>query len=165
MESQCGKPPYSTRLLQGAFNSRPPQPRYISFWDVGMVIQHIKGLGANKDLSLKQLTMKTVVLLALTRPSRSADLSKLNLQTRSYKANGVTIHQSKQSRSFKPMADFFFPSFAQDTITCPVTTLRAYEKRTEQFRAHLRSDSKFQLFLSCIGQHTPISSSTVARWP
>ena len=48
-----GSHPTVTRLLQGVFNSRPPQPRYTTFWDVGVVIQHIKGLGANKDLSLK----------------------------------------------------------------------------------------------------------------
>ena len=64
-----GSHPAVTRLLKGAFHSRPPQPRYASFWDVGIVIQHIKKLGPNKDLSLKQLTMKTVMLLALTRPS------------------------------------------------------------------------------------------------
>ena len=84
-----GSRPTITRLLQGAFKSRPPQSRYTSFWDVGVVIQYIKDLGDNKDLSLKQITMKTVMLLALTRPSRSADLSKLNLQTRSFKTNGV----------------------------------------------------------------------------
>ena len=50
------------RFLQGIFNSRPPQPRYTAFWDVGVVI---KGLGANRDLSLKELTMKTVMLLAI----------------------------------------------------------------------------------------------------
>ena len=106
-----GSHPTVTRLLQGAFNNRPPQPRYSTFWDVGMVVQHFKGLGANKDFSLKQLTMKTVMLLALTRPSHLADMSKLSLQTRSYKANGVTfqpIHLSKQSRSSKPVANFFF---------------------------------------------------------
>ena len=162
-----GSHPTVTRLLQGAFNSRPPQPRYSSFWDVGMVIQHIKGLGVNKDLSLKQLTMKTAMLLALTRPSRSADLSKLNLQTRSFKSNGVVFrptHLAKQSRSSRPMADFFFPSFAKDTTICPVATLRAYEKRTERFQVDLPGDSRFQLFLSWIGQHTPVSSSTIARW-
>ena len=162
-----GSHPTVTRLLQGVFNSRPPQPRYTTFWDVGVVIQHIKGLGANKDLSLKQLTMKTVMLLALTRPSRSADLSRLNLQMRSFKSNGVVFrpaHLAKQSRSSKPMADFFFPSFAEDPVICPMVTLKAYEERTESFRANLPVDSRHQLFLSCIGQHTPVSSSTIARW-
>ena len=100
-----GNHPTVTQLLQGVFNSRPPQPRYAAFWDVGVVIQHIKGLGANKDLSLKHLTTKTAMLLALTRPSRSADLSKLNLQMRSFKSNGVVfrpVHLAKQSRSSKP---------------------------------------------------------------
>ena len=159
-----GNHPTVTRLLQGVFNSRPPQPRYAAFWDVGVVIQHIKGLGANKDLSLKQLTMKTAMLLALARPSRSADLSKLNLQMRSFKSNGVVfrpVHLAKQSRSSKPIADFFFPSFAEDHTICPMMTLRA---RTESFRANLPLDSRFQLFLSFIGQHSPVSSSTIARW-
>ena len=100
-----GSHPTVSRLLQGAFNSRPPQPWYSSFWDVGVVIQHIRGLGANKDLSHKQLTLKTVILLALTRLSCLADLFKLNLQTRSFKSNGVVfrpIHLAKQSRSSKP---------------------------------------------------------------
>ena len=79
-----GNHPTVTWLLQEVFNSRPPQPRYVAFWDVGLVIQHIKSLGVNKDLSLKQLTMKTVMLLALTRPSQSAGLSKLNLKMRSF---------------------------------------------------------------------------------
>jgi len=47
---------------------------------------------------------------------------------------------------------------------CPVTTLRAYEQRTEKFKAELPSDSRSQLFLFFIGQHIPVSSSTIARW-
>ena len=62
------------------------------------------------------------------------------------------------------MADFFFPSFDEDPTICPLTTLRAYEERTESFRVKLPTDSKFQLFLSYIGKHTPVSSSTIARW-
>jgi len=45
-----GNHPTVARFLQGAFNSRPPQPRYVSFWDAGVVIQHIKG--ANKQLTM-----------------------------------------------------------------------------------------------------------------
>ena len=44
-----GNHPAVTCLLKGAFYSRPPQSRYASFWDVGVVIQHIKKLGSNKD--------------------------------------------------------------------------------------------------------------------
>ena len=162
-----GSHPAVARLLKGAFHSRHPQPRYGSFWDVGIIIQHIRKLGPNKDLSLKQLTMKTVMLLALTRPSRSADLSKLDLHTRSFKSNGVVfrpLHLAKQSRSSRPRADFFFPSFPEDPILCPMLTLRAYEERAEVFRTKLPEDSRSRLFLSCIGQHSPVSSCSIARW-
>ena len=162
-----GSHPAVARLLKGVFHSRPPQPRYASFWDVGVVIRHIKDLGSNKELSLKQLTMKTVMLLALTRPSRSADLSKLDIHTRSFKSNGVVfrpLHLAKQSRSSRPVADFFFPSFAEDSLVCPMVTLKAYEERTEAFRAKLPVESRSRLFLSWIGQHSPVSSCTIARW-
>jgi len=65
-------------------------------------------------------------------------------------------HLSKQSRSSKPMADFF-PSFVEDLIICPMPTLKTYEERTESFV------SRFQCFLSFIG-HAPVTSSTIARW-
>ena len=86
---------------------------------------------------------------------------------RSFKSNGVVfrpVHLAKQSRSSKPIADFFFPSFAEDHTICTVVTLRAYEERTETFRAKLPVESRSQLFLSIIGQHTPVSSCTIARW-
>ena len=86
---------------------------------------------------------------------------------RSFKSNGVVfrpVHLAKQSRSSKPLADYFFPGFAEDPTIYPMVTLKAYKERTESFRAKLPVDSRFQLFLSFIGQHTPVSSSTIARW-
>ena len=105
-----GSHPTITRLMKGAFNTRPPLPRYSAFWDVGTVITYLKALGENGNLSLRQLTLKTTMLLALTRPSRSADLSSLDIQWRSYQSEGVTfrpIHLAKQSRSSKQRTDFF----------------------------------------------------------
>ena len=40
---------------------------------------------------------------------------------------------------------------------------RAYEERTEAFRTRLPEDSRSRLFLSCIGQHSPVSSCYIAR--
>ena len=131
------------------------------------MLSHLKQLGCNDDLSLRQLTLKTAMLMALTRPSRSADLSSLDLQTKSYVSNGVVfkpIHLSKQSRSSRPITDFFFPAFQDDTTICPVITLRAYESRTEQFRNICSGERKSELFLSWIKPHNPVTSSTIARW-
>ena len=165
--NSIGVHPAVTRLLKGAFHSRPPQPRYSSFWDVGTVISYLQSLGGNDSLNLKHLTLKTVMLLALTRPSRSADLAKLDIQLMSYQTDGVTFrpaHLAKQSRSSKHLSDFFFPLFKDDPIICPVITLRAYEERTKEFRDLQSPNPKTSLFLSWIGKHNPVTSSTIARW-
>jgi len=99
-----GTHPAVTRLLKGAFHLKPPMPRYSSFWDIGKVVDYFKSLEANEGLNLRQLTLKTAILLALTRPSWSADLSQLDIQWRSYQSDGVTFqsaHLAKQSRSSK----------------------------------------------------------------
>ena len=74
-----GQHPMVTRLLKGVFHNIPPLPRYTSTWKVEQVLTYIKAMGSNQDLSLKQLTWKVTMLLALTRPSRSTDLSNLDL--------------------------------------------------------------------------------------
>ena len=162
-----GTHPAVTRLLKGVFHLKPPMPRYSSFWDVGTVINYLKSLGANEGLTLRQLTLKTVMLLALTRPSRSADLSQLDIHWRSHQCDAVTFrpaHLAKQNRSSKHIPDFFFPCFKDDPLICPVVTLKAYEERTKEFRNLQSSKPKTHLFLSWIGEHNPVTSSSVARW-
>ena len=75
-----GQHPLVTRMLKGTFNERPPLSRYSTFWDVGVVLRHLKQLGENNSMSLRLLSIKTAMLLALARPSRSMDLSKLDVQ-------------------------------------------------------------------------------------
>ena len=133
-----GKHPLVSRLLKGAFNERPPLPRYSSFWNVDTVLGHFRGLGDNGSLSLKTLTLKTVMLMALVRPARSADLANLDIRDQSITDGGISFqprHLSKQSRSSKPIQDFFYPRFLEDEALCPVQTLLAYEERTAAFRS------------------------------
>jgi len=154
-------------MLKGVFNERPPLARYSAFWDVGIVLRYLRGLGPNEGLSLRLLTLKSVMLLALTHPARSVDLSKLDIRTRTFTTAGVTFkaqHLSKQSRASKPLADFFYPRYPEDERVCPVTTLLAYEARTLEFRALSTGKGKTLIFLSWIGEHDPVTSSTIARW-
>ena len=81
-----------------------------------------------------ELTFKTVILLALTRPSRSVDLA--NLTGNNYSPEGVTFaltKLAKQSTQSKPVTEIFFPYFQLgDNYVCPLTTLQAYEDRTKE---------------------------------
>ena len=159
-----GSHPMVSRLLKGAFHERPPQPRYSATWDVSVVTNHIVSLGDNQNLAFADLTLKLVMLLALTRPSRSMDLTNLDIRFRHYSPEGVTFQSAKlakQSRQTKPVRDFFFPKFEQNKKLCPVLTLQEYEKRTTDKRS---PNGSTQLLIAMIRPHKPVSSSTVARW-
>ena len=72
-----GQHPMVTRLLKGVHNSRPPQPRYTQTWDVDVVIKYICSMGDNKELSLKTLSLKLAILMALVDASRTSELAAL----------------------------------------------------------------------------------------
>ena len=102
-----GQHPLISRLLKGIFHDRPPLPRYTNTWNVQTVLNYLEGLGENQFLSLKVLTWKLTMLLALTRPSRSADLSQLDLGRKTYKPDGVCFYPNalaKQSRQGSQIA-------------------------------------------------------------
>ena len=148
-------------MLKGIFNERPPVAKYSAFWDVDVVLKHLKGLGRNDTLSLRLLTLKSVMLMALTMPARSVDLSKLDIRVRTLSEASITFkahHLSKQSRASKPLADFLYPRYPEDQTIYPVVTLQAYEARILEFRAWSIENRKI-LFLSWIGKHDP-----VVRW-
>ena len=159
-----GQHPLISRLLKGAFNERPPRPKYHSVWDVDLVLNMFRRNGPSTSLPLEDLTIKTAMLFALTRPCRGADLAALDLNNRSFCPEGVLFapsHLSKQSRPSHSGVEFFFPAFKEDECLCPVATLKAYELKTKEFR---QNKGENRLFRSFIGQHKAVSSSTIARW-
>ena len=159
-----GQHPLVTRLMKGVFNDRPPLPRYTSSWNVQTVLLHISSWGGNDSLSLKQLSWKTTMLLALTRPSRPADLSQLNLSGKRDRPDGeglLLFHILWLSNPGREshLNEFFFPSFPHDTTICPVTTLKAYIERTTPNRG-----TESRIFFALIKPHKAVSSCSIARW-
>ena len=106
------------------------------------------------------------MLLALTRPSRSNDLSNLDLRCMKILPDGVELKSNglaKQSRPSRPAAPFVFPAFTTDKNLWPKEALCEYVSRTESFRG-TGLNRKTKLFLSYIKPHNPISSSSITRW-
>lgn len=104
-----GQHPLVTRLLKGVFQTRPPLPRYQGTWDVGLVLRYINSDILDNNTNLKQLSLRTVMLLALTRPSRSADLSNLSLKGYRNTPEGavfIPTALAKQSRPGKISKNF-----------------------------------------------------------
>ncbi len=72
-------PTVTSHLVRGIYNRRPPKPKYSTMWDVGKVTDYFKHFGANKDLSLKQLSGKLAMLMSLVGANRSSELAALDL--------------------------------------------------------------------------------------
>lgn len=65
------------RFLKGIYNQRPPKPKYNSTWDPQIVLNYLKTLYPLTSLNIEMLTLKLVMLLALTTGHMSQTLSKI----------------------------------------------------------------------------------------
>lgn len=117
---------------------RPPQPRYSDTWDVSRVLSHISSKwDDNKKLSLKQITKKVTILLALVLASISSDLVRLSLKGRRYTQEGVPLQctgLAKQVRPSSLTAQEVFVTAFEDEALRPVACLRVYESLTSSVR-------------------------------
>ena len=161
-----GQHPLVSRLMKGVHNSRPPEPQYSSTWDVSMVLSWIKKLGKNEDLSLKDLSGKLALLMALVSANRTSELQALDLRFRVYTPEGVRFKLAsltKKRKAGAPVRECFYASFTKDTCLCVVQCLKAYEEATKSHR-HMRPDIPAPLFLSYIQPHKPVTSQRIAHW-
>ena len=102
------------------------------------MVTYLRNLGSNESLSLKLLTQKLAILLALVLGHRSSDLVRITLSGRTYTSEGVMLPcrgLAKQTRpgnmkSLQPVAITPF----EEGLLCPVACLRAYELATAEFR-------------------------------
>jgi len=76
-----GQHPLVIRFLKGVFESRPAMPRYASVWDVNQVLYYLKTLSPVNQISLKSLTLKLAMLLALVTAQRGQSLLFLNVDS------------------------------------------------------------------------------------
>jgi len=135
-------------------------------WDVSQVVDYVARLGENKDLSLKDLSSKLLILMALTCASCVSELQALDLHFRHYKPNGVLFKLAtltKECQLGAPLKEIFFAPFTQDSNLCVVKCLKHYEHRTESCRTVL-PDQASPLFLSHIQPHKPVTAQRLAHW-
>jgi hypothetical protein len=76
----AGNHPLVSRFLRGVYNIRPVKPRYSEIWDVNYVLVYLRTLSPVKELSLKDLTLKLVMLMGLTNATRVQTLHLLSVK-------------------------------------------------------------------------------------
>ena len=88
--------PLVTSLMAGILNSRPHQPRYISFWDVQVVLNFIKkDLGISSSVTDQELAYKLCILLSLTTAYRVSSLQYLDIRYIKKGDNTITFYLAK----------------------------------------------------------------------
>jgi hypothetical protein len=142
--------------MAGVFRLNPPKPKLCSTWRVKDVLAHMQAQASVEDLGLKDLSLKLVLLLALTSAARVHEIAALDMQFLTEKEDSwefsLAIHV-KQSRLNHPSRGIYLPAYPVNEKLCVVTTLKEYRAWT----VSVRKSSK--LLLALVAPHAPISRS------
>ena len=160
-----GSHPLVKRLMKGAFERKPALPRNQEIWDINLVLQYLKAMDNYDDISLKDLTLKTVMLLALSSDQRRQALQSLKKSGITFKGQACQINfqsKLKTTRPGKHQAPIILRPF-EDPSICASTCLHLYITRTEPLR-ELGNPTYDQLLLSYHKPHKPVSLDTVSRY-
>ena len=160
-----GNLPEVKRLMKGAFETRPvfPHKSKIITWDPHQVLSFLETLSPNKLITLKELSMKLVMLIALCTGQRCQTLHKLNLKDMYLQKSMCTftitsaLKHTRKGHHLKPIQ---LKSFPHKEDICVINVLHEYIDRTKSLRAK-HSD---QLFISYQKPYKPVSKDTIARW-
>lgn len=157
-----GSDPLIRRFMRGVFIDRPNLPRYTETWDVSIVLSFIRSMGDNEVLSLFDLTLKLVMLLALVTGQRAQTLSFLDLDNMHVYEDRIVfcvrnlVKQSRPSCHLKPVTVLAF----SDKMLCVVSCLKVYILKTEQYR----SIENRKLFLTTQKPYREASKDSISRW-
>ena len=155
--------PLVVRLMKGVFNSRPPVKKTFPSWSVSKVIETLKAWSPAGSLSLRCLTLKTVMLLALATGKRVSSLYLLSIKKGyiQFSDSKVVLQfdgLEKHSRPEFSGAPVVLQSFNEDPRICPVFYLRYYLKKTKDIR---KSD---RLFVCVNAPHSAPKPATLSSW-
>ena len=157
---ESGKHPIVTRLLKGIFRTRPALPSYICIYDAEIVIEFLKSLPCWEEITLKWLTLKLVILLALLSTHRCQTLNPLSIEHVDINIQQATFCIPKVIKSTTTMfhpKPIILQAFPADERIFPVRNIVEYIKASEKFRK-----SK-NLLLSCY-KHEPIEAQRLSRY-
>ena len=156
-----GAHPLVIRFLKAVYNIKPPDTKYQETWDINQVLNYLRTLPPVKELSLKDLTMKLTMLLAILATSRCQTLRFLNIKNMK---RGVSRYSFmitdmlKQSRPGYIVKPLQFSAYPVNRKLCVYTVLNEYLKRTKHKRS---SDYLLVSYIKPFGQ---VTTATISRW-
>lgn len=155
-----GSHPLVCRLLKGIANSRPPKAKYQQTWDTNLVLTFCKSLGDNSQLSMIDISLKLIALLALTTGQRVQTLAAIRVSNIKRLNDGsCEIGIFDKLKTSKPGSSTVLqlPKYVDERL-CVVRALDQYLFTTEK---HRECDA---LFLSTRRPYTAAARDTISRW-
>lgn len=160
--SSFGHHPLVSRFLKGVFESRPSLPRYRTIWDVSVVLDYLKTLPPLEEANLKDITHRTVMLVALLSGQRCQTVHALTISGMRTTSDTVYFEITQLLKTSKPgkhQGHLEFKSYPVDRRLCVVTCLKYYVELTDPVR-----DGHDPFWLSFAKPFKPVSRDTVSRW-
>jgi integrase len=150
-------------FMKGAFNQKPPTPRYVSTWDPSQVLKFLESWTPASDLSLEKLTIKTILLILLVTGQRTQIITSLDLNSMKKSSDSfefaIKLTDLKQGRAnYKPKA-ILLKQYETNKKLCIFHYLSIYLQRTALLRK-----SFTKVFLTTKKPHRPVSKNSVSRW-
>ena len=158
-----GQHPKVCKLLTGVFNKNPPKPRYTFIWDVEQVLDYIKSLPGNTELSNRLLLLKLTMLLFLTSAGRCHEICYLDIPYMIRTSSSIKFYFSKITKSWKKgkaPPSLEIKGFPIDKGLCVVSCIEEYLIRSESWR----TKGQCQLLLSHLKPHKEVQKSTISGW-
>ncbi|VEN48313.1 unnamed protein product [Callosobruchus maculatus] len=157
-----GKCELVERFMKGVFKIKPTFPRYDEIWDPLPVLTFAENLSPLQKLTLTKLTLKLVILLAMSSAQRAQTLAKIKISNISTQENGLVIHITdiiKTSAPQRCQPKLVFPAFKEKPNLCTATTLQHYINVTRELRGNYD-----QLILTHKKPYHPATPQTISRW-
>ena len=157
-----GSHPLVNRFLEAVFNARPCVSRYQSVWDPSLVLGYLKTLSPLVSLSLKELTLRLVMLIALVTGQRRQSIHLMDLGSMHKNAdhyNFIVRDLVKQSAPGRKQPELILPVFKEDYGICVYSVLTEYIKRTLPHRG-----GGTRLSLSFVKPFQAVSKDTISGW-
>lgn len=154
------------RFMKGVFEQRPSIPlrSKVETWDPQQVIEFLEPWYPHESLSLKDLTLKLTMFLAILSGQRCQTIHSLDINEMKIQNGKCTFYVTKllkHSKRGNHQRPIEFLSFPENKKLCIVDMLKAYIKKTHE----LRKDSKCtNLLISFQKPFRPVSKDSVKRW-
>ena len=157
-----------SRLLKYFEKVRPTVIRYAVTWDVNKVLKFLSSWFPHNNLSLKQLTLKTCMLIALSSSDRAQTIHSMRVDTCVCTARGVEFpifSKLKTSRHLRRPRVVICPNWSDPSLNVE-KCVTDYMNRTIPLRCRAVRQHKpkpNQLFLS-FATGKPVARNTISRW-